>query len=575
MKNSPEGNSLPLSKFIFPSSFKERATLPIKLVPSAYKELKDLCIPDAPISVELAAVLSSQSWFKSKDEYHELSIVKPQYEEDMTDEEYLSNIMSYLTMSLRTDTDIAPIIPKNEELTPAIHKLRTSTIPTLQTESIIVENFGSYYGGLFGSVHQRIVLSEGKGIKLADKLKGSILNYFDSYQEIYTFTSNLIQMIDEALTKSTLRITGLYTKDKNALYANYTRGLKMPYRIVKTSLSIPMSYLFKDPMISFKVNSNAKGIPYEVDHMHIVDSSMEYHEIMIDDLDMTQDAGDRIVKRMYDKDVYYKKAGNSSFLDMSILANMADPLSVPYEDLNVVIVESSGFFTTTIHTQENIDANFDVLTIDEIMSRLTDGTLDSTSLQSFAVDNILETAQKRIDTEEFKIPEPNLEEDPMSMFRSESSQKHSVSIESRMVEVTDDMLKRLIISCRDGYFLKYCMAEWVNSGEDFLFETHYLDEIKGSCKVFQSKMVALCYSKINSRSGKIKYPNELRVLATQVFESPPMIKTKFTRENNILYISASILKLAQLSLEMYNSKDWSVSSMYTIPLLIISLSFGS
>lgn len=574
LKYAPEGNSMPLSKFILPSSFKERATLPVKLIPSAFNELKEMTIPDAQISVELAAVLSSQSWFKNRDEYHTLDIIKPDYQGQLSDQDYLSNIMTHLTMSLRTDTDIVPILPRPEELTPAIHKLRSSTLPALEPESIVVMNFGSYYPGHAATVHQTITLMDGKGLELADKLKSSIMSYFNTYQEIYTFISALVQLIDEALTKSSLRITGLYTKTKNALYANFTRGLRFDYMISKTSISLPSSYIFKDPILKYRVNTHSKGIPYNNDRMFIVLDGQPAQEVLIENMGMMQDAGDRAVKHMSDRDIYYKKAGKCMFLPLSTLANFADPMAVPAEDLRVVIMDSDNYFAPMIHMpREEEEFKFDVMSIDDIMSKLTDGSIDSSSLQAYAVDNILDSSQRKIEVDLLEdVPEDP--DDPMSLFGKGADSVHLVSLTSKVTEITDPMIKSLIIACRDGYFLKMCMANWLNTMEGELYERHYVEEVGTTCKVFQSKAVANCYGKVNARGGKVKHPNELRVLCSQIFESPPMIKSRFTREKDTLYISASILKLAQLSAEMYKSNDWSISSNYTIPLLIISQLFG-
>ena len=575
LKIAPESNATPLSRFILPSSFKERATVPIKFVPSAFHELKDLCIPDAPISIELAAVLSSQSWFKNKDEYHRLEIIKPQYESEISNEEYLSNIMSYLTMSLRTDTDVSPIMPRGEELTPAIHKLRSSVMPSLNTESIIVQNFGSYFEGNMGRIHQKVVLMDGKGLIMAERLKSAIAEYFDTYQEIFTFVSNLVQLIDDALKKSTLRITGLYTQDRNPLYANYTRGVKINSRIVKTSLTIPMSYIFKDPVINYSVNKTSFGIPSDGLILHTINRHNQYEEYQIPNPGMLQDAGDRLVKHLSDRDVFYKKPGSSPYIPLSTLVSFGDPMQVASEDLRVVIVESSGFFSTVIvhPTEEKMD--FETLSIDDIMSRMSDGSFDTESIQSFAVDNILDSSQRRIEVESQLEGEEAPEDDVFKMFSDPGNQVHDVTIQSRVVEITDSTIKMLVIACRDGYFLKHCMANWINAGEGELFEKHRLEGQDHSTLIFQSKAVAMCYAKINARAGQVKHPNELRVLASQIFESPPMIKSKFTREGNTLYISASILKLAQLSAEMYQHQDWHISSCYTLPLIIISSLFGT
>jgi len=584
LKNSPESNSTPISKFILPTSFKEKATVRVGDLPTLKTFLQQHSVDDARASMELAAVISARSGNWSGSSFKGLAIEDIHTSDiEKTPEVFLSNLMTYLTMSLRVDTRILKhdIPLEAENVGTSIHKMRRRILPSLDVEALMVTNFGSYHNNPAGQKHYQILRRSGSCHRLSASLHQAMVSFFTSYDDKYTFLNSLCQVLEESLNKSSMRVLGLYKKGtKNPLTYNFVKNNVMSLSLVKSSISIPMSLIFDAPLVPFEINHLYTGTVISgKSKIHALVKG-KHNTIEIADFNLTVDHGNYITKDNMGINFYYIKPLAPHFLSMNELCSQVEWYETPSEDLKVIVLNSETVMPekVVIHAKETDIVSQSAML--DLFKQIQDGDLESVT-KALIINNdydshLSSVSFKKEELQNEILPDMGDEWDDMEDFLKNLNEGKGSDVQLRtsVVEIDDRDIKALIICCRDGYYLKRAAQRWIMNQEDRLYRHQYVPELGKHAITFASNFVMQTYSEVDTQKG-LKMPDSLLTLVSQLFESGPVSDVVFYRSANKLYLNAAAIKLAVIARDMMLSRDERLKELSSIPLFTLCRSYGN
>lgn len=587
LSNSPESNATPISKFILPTSFKTKATVRVGDVSTLKSFLGGHAVDDSRASLELTAVISARSGNWSGSHFSGLTLEQINVPYNLVEPGiYLSNLMTYLTMSLRVDTKILSrgIQPPAESTKTAIHKMRKRVTPSLDAEALMVMNFGSYHENLAGNRHLQILRRSGNCHLLSESLRNAMDHFFDSYEDKYTFISTLCQVLEDALNKSSMRVLGIFSEqNKNPLTYNFVKNTVCDLSLVKSSICIPMSLIFQFPLTSFEINPDIEGVPVSSKKMiHCITDDGKHNMMVIPNLSLSQDRDLFISKDNMGVNMIYVKPLTPTFLSMEELCQKVDWSETPQEDLRVIVLNSDTVIQERVVIHPNVEDDIiDRSQMDELFELIQRGDLDSVT-KALIVDNDYDSHMSTVSFAREEKDENKRVDlgdagdwDDLGGFLDgiNEGKGADVQLQTSVVEIDDPDIKRMIIACRDGYFLKRAAQQWFQRQTGRLYKYMYVPDLDKRGMCFSSNLILQVYSEVYTRRG-IKMPDSLLMLTSQIFESSPVSDIVFYRDGRNLYVNAAAIKLAVISRDMQNSRDARLNFQSDLPLFSLCRAYG-
>lgn len=467
LRYSPAAHAAPMSRMLMTASFMSQKSIQADRIPSIANALPISIMSFEHVSFRTAVVASSIRTATESVSLLDRSL------------DPMRQVALYLCSATNHICEIVNDRKSDQPLVITKRGVRSSPPIKVNGPTVFVQNFGSYFPGTPGQIHEQLLSRGAEVYRLNQDLRESVENFFaGDKRKIYVYITDIFDKIKDAFGSSKLNVLGVF-QEQNGLRHNLHRGVDVSKRLLTSPPFIPLATIFENPIENIGINPDT----LHIDCLCMTKGRSEAVFIRDEQL-IKVNLSDIVWKDLGNR---YESVAGTYVLSKAIPTGFYNwQLLVPFFSQVVVdkgIPNSDGFLvkvTDYIKVEEERKEakteekkrDLDEMTMDSLNEMLANVEFEVDPVELFAQ---LQEEEKTIITEE---AEPDLVfdfETMMSMIDNPVEQKFM----RKTRKILDPIIVSLLIMCMDMYYFREATRRFVQSKRNELwrYSVYHGDQI--------------------------------------------------------------------------------------------------